>query len=586
MERIMSKRSSTERRQFMAAMGGLIAGAALPPGLAEAATLIVRTPLSRPVSDLNGTYDVIVIGSGYGGAVMAARLAPGRRLCVLERGKEWAPTDFATGLVNSLAQFRSAAKPLGLFDYRTGGVDVLSGNGIGGTSLINSNVVLAPDRDIFGRWPQSIQTAYASGAMDVHEARVRDMLAVDAVAEGDALRKNWFHMSTTKARQRQGVAVSARSVPIAVNLRRYAGQQNAHGVWQAACTQCGDCVTGCRTGAKNSLDTNYLPMARNAGAQIFSRIEVDWIERLADGRWRVHYLYRPDSGAAIPGQLITASVILAAGSLGSTQILLRSRAHGLPLSPALGTRFSTNGDLLGLAYNTRVQTNIMGFGSGSTPFGQKHVGPTITTMADYRAGGRPIDQRFLIQDAAIPSALVDAMRVAMPLAAGGTLDFAANQRIARDAAARRSDGALNHSMVYLGIGHDSASGKVELDANGNARVVWPGLLQEPFVARMRAEMTAHAQTFGGKFADSPRTSPIFGGVMTTVHPLGGCPMADRVEDGVVNADGQVYNPNGGAQAVYPGLRVVDGAIAPASLGANPLLTIAALAERAAERYRI
>jgi cholesterol oxidase len=583
----MSKRSSTERRQFMAAMGGLIAGAALPPGLAQAATLPPRTALSSPLSDLSGNYDLLVIGSGYGGAVMAARLAPGRRVAILERGKEWAPTDFASGLVDTLAQFRSSAKPLGLFDYRVGGtVDVLSGNGIGGTSLINANVVIAPDRDIFARWPQSIQTAYASGAMDLYEERVRSMLGADTVLEGDALRKNWFHTSSTRARQRAGVAVTPRALPIAVNLRRYPGQQNAQGVWQNTCTHCGDCVTGCRNGAKNSLDVNYLPLARSAGAQIFSRIEVDWVERLADGRWCVHYTARPASGAAVPGSVTAASVILAAGSLGSTQILLRSRGHGLPLSPALGTRFSTNGDLLGLAYNTRIQSNIMGFGGASAPFGQKRTGPTITTAADYRGAGRAPDQRFMIEDAAIPSVLVDAMRVAMPLAAAGLDDFPGTQRIARDALSRRSDGALNHSMVYLGIGHDSASGKVELDANGNARVVWPNLMQEPFVARMRAEMQAHAQSYGGRFADSPRTSALFGGVMTTVHPLGGCPMADRVEDGVVNADGEVYNPNGGVQAVYPGLRVVDGAIAPASLGANPLLTIAALAERAADRYRI
>lgn len=579
--------SSTERRQFMAAMGGLIAGAALPSSNSQAATLPSRTPLSRPIAELAGSYDVAVIGSGYGGAVMAARLAPGRRLCVLERGKEWLPNDFATGLADTLAQFRSAARPLGLFDYRTGGtVDVLSGSGIGGTSLINSSVVLAPDRDIFARWPQSIQSAYASGAMDVYEARVRTMLAVDQVAEADALRKNWFHLSSAKARQRQGVAVTAQSVPLAVNLRRYPTQQNAQGVWQNACIHCGDCVAGCRTGAKNSLDVNYLPLARSGGAQIFSRIEVDWLERMADGRWRIHYLVRSDGAAPVPGQVIAASVVIAAGSLGSTQILLRSRAHGLALSPALGTRFSTNGDLLGLAYNTRVQTNIMGFGGAAPPFGLKHAGPTITAMADYRGGGRPVDQRFLVQDAAIPSALVDAMRVAMPLAAGGGFDFPGTQRIGRDALRRRSDGALNHSMVYLGIGHDSASGRIELDGSGNARVVWPNLMQEPFGVRMRAEMQAHAQAFGGRYADSPRSSPLFGGVMTTVHPLGGCPMADRVEDGVVNADGQVYNPNGGAQAVYPGLRVVDGAIAPASLGANPLLTIAALAERAAERYRL
>ncbi|HEY0063017.1 MAG TPA: GMC family oxidoreductase [Telluria sp.] len=583
----MSKRSSTERRQFMAAMGGLMAGAALPSGIAQAATLPARTPLSRPASELASDYDVVVIGSGYGGAVMAARLAPGRRLAVLERGKEWAPTDFASGLVDTLAQFRSASKPLGLFDYRIGGtVDVLSGSGVGGTSLINANVVIAPDRDIFGRWPQSIQTAYASGAMDPYEARVRAMLAADTVQENDALRKNWFHMSSTKARQRAGVSVTARALPIAVNLRRYNGQQNAQGVWQNLCTHCGDCVAGCRTGAKNSLDVNYLPLACSAGARIFSRIEVDWVERMADGRWRVHYTSRPAVGAAVAGTVIAASVILAAGALGSTQILLRSRGHGLALSPALGTRFSTNGDLLGLAYNTRVQTNIMGFGGGAAPFGQKRTGPTITTAADYRGGSRAPEQRFMIEDAAIPSALVDAMRVALPLAAGGGFDFPGTQRIGRDALSRRSDGALDHSMVYLGIGHDSASGKVELDSNGNARVVWPNLLQEPFVARMRAEMAAHAQSSGGKYADSPRTSTLFGGVMTTVHPLGGCPMADRVEDGVVNADGQVYNPNGASQAVYPGLLVVDGSVAPSSLGANPLLTIAALAERAADHYRI
>lgn len=576
---------SIKRRHFMAALGSLVAGAGLSPPAARAASALPRPPLSHPPAQLAATYDVVVIGSGYGGAVMAARLAPGRTLAVLERGKEWSPDAFASGLVDTLAQFRTPAAPLGLFDYRTGGtVDVLSGNGIGGTSLINANVVLAPDRDIFARWPQAIQAAYASGSMDGYEARVRAMLGADSVSEGDAVRKSWFHLSTTAARKRQGAQVTPRALPIAVNLRRYQGQPNAQGVWQAACTHCGDCVSGCRIGAKNSLDVNYLPLARSGGARIVARIEVDWLERLPDGRWRVHYLARPDNGSAVSGSVVAASVILAAGALGSTQILLRSQARGLALSPALGTRFSTNGDLLGLAYNTRVQTNIMGFGAAPAPFGLKRVGPTITTMADYRASATPLAQRYLIQDAAIPSALVDALRLAMPLAAPGGSDFAALQRIGRDATTRSTDGALNHSMVYLGIGHDSASGKVELDSHGNARVLWPDILKEPFGQRMRSEMALHAQAFGGRYADSPRSSPLFGGAMTTVHPLGGCPMADRVEDGVVDGDGQVFDPRGAAQSVYAGLRVIDGAIMPTSLGANPLLTIAALAERAAERY--
>jgi len=186
----------------------------------------------------------------------------------------------------------------------------------------------------------------------------------------------------------------------------------------------------------------------------------------------------------------------------------------------------------------------------------------------------------------VPHALVDAARLALPLVAGPFGDFLASERMTKDLLATlRTDGALNHSMVYLGIGHDSAGGRVQLDASGCAQVVWPGVAQEPFVARLRAEMDAHARTFGGRYVDYPRSSPIFGGALTTVHPLGGCPMADRVEDGVVNADGQVYDARAGGSTPYANLRVVDGAIAPGSIGVNPLLTIAALAERAAERFR-
>lgn len=579
----MSKHGS-DRRQFMGALGALAAGVWAAPA-ASAATAPARAALSTAAGALAASYDVVVIGSGYGGAVAAARLARGRSLCVLERGKEWQPADFPSDMGGVLGQFRAGATPLGLFDYRVGStLDVLTGNGVGGTSLINANVVIAPDRDVFNNWPLAIRQDYANGAMDVYEARVRAMLGADAVVAGDALRKSWYHQSTTQARRRQGVAVVAGAPPLAVNLRRYPGQANAQGVWQNACSHCGDCVTGCRVGAKNTLDVNYLPLAKSAGAQIFSQIEVEWIERLADARWRIHYLSRPAGAPAVRNTVIATSVVLAAGALGSTQILLRSRAQGLALSPTLGTRFSTNGDLLGMGYDTDVQTNVMGFGAGAPPAGEQRVGPTITSVADYRASAT-VQERFLIEEAAFPSALVDALRLALPLAAGLMPNFPAVQRAARDVLGRRTDGALNHSMIYLGIGHDSAAGRVELDASGNARVVWPTLLQEPFVARMRAEMAQHAQNFGGKYIDSPRTSSIFGGALTTVHPLGGCPMAETVDAGVVDADGQVFDPNGGVRALYAGLHVWDGSIAPSSIGANPLLTIAALAERATDRFR-
>lgn len=574
--------AGSNRRDFVAALGAMATAGCLPRAAQAAAP--PRSRLALPVNQLGTSYDVVVIGSGYGGAVMAARLAPGRSLCVLERGREWLPADFPSTLGTALSQFRAPSSPLGLFDYRAGAtMDVLGGSGLGGTSLINANVVVAADRDAFGRWPAAIRQDVASGAMARYEDRVRQMLAVDTITDADALRKTWFHRSTTLARSRQGVASAPLPLPIAVNLRRYAQQPNAQGVGQALCTHCGDCVTGCRTGAKNTLDVNYLPLARSAGAQLFAGVEVEWLERLADGRWRVHYLARPDAVNIVRGEIVAASVVLAAGVLGSTQILLRSSAQGLAVSPTLGTRFSANGDLLGFAYNTTVQTNTMGFGSGAPPSGQRRAGPTITSAADYRAAPE-LAQRFLIEEGAVPSALVDALRATLPVAAGLFADFPAAQRVARDLLGRRSDGALNHSQVFLGIGHDSASGRIELDSQGQARVVWPNVAQESFVQRLRSEMVQHAQAFGGRQVDSPRASPIFGGALTTVHPLGGCPMADRVEDGVVNADGQVYDPRGSAQSVYANLRVVDGSVAPASIGVNPLLTIAAVAERAAERY--
>ncbi len=570
-----------QRRRVVGALGAIAASGCLP---STAAAAPKRQVLARSLSQMAPDYDVVVIGSGYGGAVMAARLAPGRRLALLERGREWPPADFPSTMIDVLGQFRGGLTPFGLFDYRLGQtMDVLVGSGLGGTSLINANVVAEADRDAFNAWPSKIRQDVANGVFAGYEARVKQMLGADQVIETDALRKHWFHRSTTLARTRQGVTTKSVPLPIAVNLRKYNNVPNAQGVKQPLCSRCGDCVTGCRTGAKNTLDVNYLPLARAGGAEIFTRIEVDWLEHLPDGRWRVHTITRPDGINAVHGEVIAGSVVLAAGTLGSTQVLLRSRAQGLAVSPTLGTRFSGNGDLIALGYNTSVQTNVMGFGTGTPLAGEAQVGPTITIAADYRAQ-QPLTQRYLIEDAAVPRALVDAVRLALPLSAGIFTDFPAAQRVARDLLYSRTDGALNHSMVYLGIGHDSASGRIQLDAWGNAQVVWPNVMQEPFVARLKAEMERHALVFGGRYVDYPRTSPIFGGALTSVHPLGGCPMGEQVDSGVVNADGQVFDARAGGAAVYSNLRVVDGSIAPASIGVNPLLTIAALAERAAEHF--
>ncbi len=562
-----------DRRNFLAAACAVAAGLCLPRGAQAAAP--PRTPLSRPLEQLRSQYSTLVIGSGYGGSVMAARLAGGGPLALFERGREWLPQDFPDTGGAVVRELRSDAAPLGLFDYRSGSdLDALVGNGLGGTSLINANVVIAPDRDVFGAWPAAIRDAYQSGAMDVHEQRVRAMLAVETA--GASLRKQQMHASTTARRRRAGASVDFRRLDLAVNLSRYAGTANAEGVVQTSCRLCGDCVSGCRTGAKNTLDVNYLRAAARGGAEIYTRIEVDFVER-AGGLWRVHYVARPAGAPPRRGSVLAARVVVAAGALGSSQILLRSAAMGLVLPAALGTRVSANGDFLGLGYNSAVQTDTVGFGEGSPRFDQRQVGPTITGAAQYAAANPA--QRFLIEEGAWPRALADALRVLMPATASAP-DVPAGQRELRDIAGLRANGALNHSMVYLGIGHDSAGGRIALDATGQARIRWPGLPAEPFVARMREEMRRHAAEFGASLVESPRAHPVFGAALTTVHPLGGCPMGADAGSGVVDADGRVFDPRGG---VYAGLYVTDGAVIPASLGVNPLLTIAALAERMAAR---
>jgi choline dehydrogenase-like flavoprotein len=154
-----------------------------------------------------------------------------------------------------------------------------------------------------------------------------------------ALEQSAAHLGQTCAR-----------APIAVNFTEGV---NHVGVEQHACMLCGDCVTGCNYGAKNTVLFNYLPDARNFGAEIYTQVSVRRLER-RDGRWLAHYqtLETGREDFDEPVRTVSADiVVLAAGTLGSTEILLRSKAAGLPLSDQVGQHFSGNGDVLGYSYD-------------------------------------------------------------------------------------------------------------------------------------------------------------------------------------------------------------------------------------------
>ena len=130
---------------------------------------------------------------------------------------------------------------------------------------------------------------------------------------------------------------------------------------QKPCNDCGNCVSGCNVRAKNTLYMNYLPMARNAGATILTQTKVEWLEKLAGGGWRIHGKHVKGADDSESFTLDAGEVVLSAGSLNSTEILLRSEMHGLSVSPALGTKFSGNGDFFGLAYNGDYETDVLGY---------------------------------------------------------------------------------------------------------------------------------------------------------------------------------------------------------------------------------
>jgi cholesterol oxidase len=592
------------RRAFLRLGGGAVAAAAAASGCSWLQLAHPAGPfdvpyqrLACPIGELQGSYDVVVIGSGYGGSIAAARLAPGRSVALLERGVEWAPGSYPETVDAVLDARRGRGNPLGLFDWREHGeIDVISGSGLGGTSLINANLIVDADPQIFdlARWPDEIRRDHDSGRLEECAATVRTMLG------GSRLPSERTGGATALA---AGIGTAGgRFEPprVAVNLGT---TPNPVGAAQIPCTYCGACVTGCNVSAKNTLNLNYLPLARRNGARLFTQIEVEHIGKLASGRYEIHASRAerlpvsnsgppsPRSGPPVsrprvvrhPVVIQARSVVVAAGSVGSTEILLRSRARGLRLSRTLGKWFTGNADVLGFAYNSRRRTDIVGFGTRSRRYAD--VGPTINGVGIFPGRDAPIEERFLIESAVIPRAIAPLIARVAPLIHGDRPVDRAEGEMGRALSDLRfrfdPDGALNHSLVLLGMGYDSGTGVVTLDEHtGNARVDWKGVQAEPIFARIEAAMRSISHAIGATYIRNPRSTWIGGEGLTTVHPLGGCCMGRDSASGVVDHGARVFDPSRGPTAVHEGLYVVDGAILPTSVGVNPLLTISALAERA------
>lgn len=576
------KTPPVSRRKFLASSLTAAVGVAVGPGCIgggeNPAVGLGDSALSKSKSVLTSSqfYDIVIVGSGYGASVLAARLATrfkgSKRICILERGKEYGLGMFPKTFNEVLWNRISPVNPLGLLDHHANGdLEVIGASGLGGTSLLNAAISLRPEPVVFEQpeWPDAIRAEAAS--LSQYYDRAEGILSPTTRLGSDSFAKVQAHKELVG----KADGVPFEKLPLNINTRDTFTRR--------ACIACGDCCSGCNYGAKNSLDKNYLLIARDYGVDIFTQVEVTGIRPIARGEYRITYNDREESHI-MDGVLETRCLILGAGSKGSTELLLRAQSDTFKLSETLGTRLSGNGDVLGFAYNLKNKTQSIGTR-------RKTVGQALSSYGDYRKQGTRADllDRFLLIDGTFPSAL--AGQVAQVLANFALTDrdnpkyasFTEEQwkRIEADRDGQYEDGALNHSLLFLACGHDTASGRYYLQSGtGMLKTEWPQIEDEYSFKLINAEMERRAVDMGGVFHENPISYWIDNKMIAT-HPLGGCPMGNDVSTGVVDHRGRVFDAGSSdpKQPFHPGLYVVDAAILPRSLGVTPLLTISAMAER-------
>lgn len=526
--------------------------------------------LARPFEFARGHYDVIIIGSGYGGGVSASRLSrAGKKVAVLERGREVLTGQFPNRFSDLKNEFRVTGKRVrtgsatGLYDIRLGDdMHVLVGCGLGGGSLVNAGVTLRPDTRVFSDsvWPGQIAQ---DGHLDEGYRRAEFWLR----PQSDP---NAFSRTKVKALAKSGAAIGCSPVAPRVAVS-FAANTNPAGIEQAACTGCGDCCGGCNVGAKNTVAMTYLPDAVRHGAELFTHATVRDVTRGRDGLWHVRVHPSEAKDGEGEREMTANAVILAAGTLGSTEILLRSRERGLALSDRLGHRFSANGDIIAFGYGAKIPVDAIGVGYPSKLEGVE-TGASVSGQLEVKDADN-LAMELCVQEGVLPSAMAPVLPVL----------FVPNGRILGALQSLINGvykGPLANLQTFFAVSHDSSAGQFRLDED-RLSLSWPNAKDEPVYARLDQILTKIVKEAGGDYVKNPLAGTVMGHQPATAHPLGGACMGHDASTGVVNHKGQVFDTSTpGSTSVHDGLYVIDGAVIPRSLGVNPLFTITALAERA------
>jgi cholesterol oxidase len=524
-------------------------------------------------------YDVLVIGSGFGGSVAALRLAEkGYRVGVLEAGRRFddpgnpVPGDRHRALPKTSWRARSYlwAPRLGLTGIqrihllrgkRGSRVLVLAGAGVGGGSLVYANTLYVPPPAFFADQQWSHITDWRTELMPFYDQAKR-MLGVTANPTVTAADR-----AVKRVAERMGRAKTFRLTPVGVFFGDKPGERAADpyfggaGPQRAGCSECGSCMTGCRRGAKNMLTENYLYLAERAGAAIIPMTTVTGVWPGAGG---YHVEVRRTAATPRPRRTLTARhVVFAAGTYGTQRLLHRLKATGaLPhLSARLGTRTRTNSEaLLGVErLRSRGDDHSRGLAITSSfhPDEQTHIEPTrygpgsnamgalATLLVD--GGGRvPRWAKFLGHAATHPWDLARLVNLH---------NWSRRTVIALVMQTRDNSVTVRGRRGPLGWGLRSGPG------HGEPNPTWIPVAHR--AVRMLAEELGG--TAGGTWLD-------LANIPATAHFIGGCVIGDSADSGVIDGYHRVFG--------HEGLHIVDGSAVSANLGVNPALTITAQAERA------
>ena len=604
-------------------------------------------------------FDVIIIGSGFGATVLAIdQFSKGKSVLILERGvwwstpeltaenplnpylkanpstqpvQYWPRPDHRRGLIdflsvvkaygalgdlqdfaNGVADFFTGKKrPQPLYRYHSfDDADIVTASGVGGGSLIYSNVTLEPFLDaaaskypVMESWPASATLAptdYQKGWSWMTSKRGAPSSVVTKYP--NAIPPSQLNLVNSSDPRLLGRARFLRDASVSPNLRPDLKGQIVD-AWKPLqlqvaepdpatastnknfCERQGRCFLGCLPAARHTLNKSILknlPLA--AQNQVFVRplADVDFVEPIPEG-YKVHYTGLEDGTGFHP---TAKTVVLAAGCLGSTELLLRSRekTNGkLVLSDKLGTKFSTNGDFSGFITVDRDKLTYPIYATR---------GPINLSHVTFRDGKLLVN----VEDAGIPSMFASIVQNTLDMLSKNNgqadvidmLGLLWNQGQLPDYSdpnTMETEAEMLANVCWFNcMGVDDASGKFELD-NGNLSLSFSGkIANHPTFQKAETILREMAKAMNGTFRAFPLwegLEPFVSRKLVVTHPLGGCPIGESSSDGVVNAKGQVYNTKNGAQTINAGLYVADGSIIPGPLAVNPTLTIVSMALRVA-----